>query len=168
MTRRYVVFIDENGSCYITTEFNGDQEEFLKYRSMDSCDKNWNEILSEFDNVKTIDEFKKANEVAQSYYHSFLGKQEPLPIEKVKFVGDVQNDEVYIIKNGKSHILVQAEYQIGNNVKWIEYNKDTPIDKKGIINDIILNEQMTKFLYQVDTTPFWLRQEYISIDEEAE
>ena len=46
MTRRRVYFYDQNqNKLYSTPEFNGDKEEFAKFRKAeDSCDKNFNEI----------------------------------------------------------------------------------------------------------------------------
>jgi hypothetical protein len=74
MTRRYIVFYDEeSGYYYSTPEFNGDKSEMEAFSSRDSCDKDWPEIVLEFKEVDTLQKFKAASEKAQGYYHSFIG-----------------------------------------------------------------------------------------------
>jgi hypothetical protein len=74
MTRRYLVFYDEETGCYYSTpEFNGDKSEMEAFGSRDSCDKDWPDIVREFEGVATLEEFRAASDKAQSYYHSFLG-----------------------------------------------------------------------------------------------
>jgi hypothetical protein len=74
MTRRYLVFYDEEtGYYYSTPEFNGDKSEMAAFGSQDSCDKDWPEIVLEFEGVKSLKDFEAASEKAQGYYHSFLG-----------------------------------------------------------------------------------------------
>jgi hypothetical protein len=87
MTRRYIVFYDdESGYYYSTPEFNGDKSEMETFGSQDSCDKDWTEIVFEFEGVDNLNKFKTASEKAQSYYHSFLGDTTPLPITNTGFV----------------------------------------------------------------------------------
>jgi hypothetical protein len=90
MTRRIVAFTDpETRITWKTPEFNGDRAEFaLKdgVCGLDHCDKDWNEIFTEFDGVTTLDQFKAASEKAQSYYHSCLGS-EVHPIEEYTVAG---------------------------------------------------------------------------------
>lgn len=104
MTRREIYFFDkESNKLYVTPEFNGDKEEFALFRKHgDSCDKNWNEIIKEFENIKTLEDFKVASDKAQSYYHSFLGGN-ILPIKESEFIKN--NDEVYMI-NSDSYIYL--------------------------------------------------------------
>jgi hypothetical protein len=86
MTRRYFVFYDdETGYYYSTSEFNGDKSEMAAFHSWDSCDKDWPDIVSEFDGVKSLKDFKAASERAQGYYHSFLGDY-TLPVTYTGFV----------------------------------------------------------------------------------
>lgn len=109
MTRRRVYFYDQKqNKLYSTPEFNGDKEEFVEFRKAeDSCDKNFNEILREFEGVKTFEEFKKASNKAQSYYHSFLGDT-VLPIEEKENIE--YNDEIYMIdKEGKTYLYNPRE-----------------------------------------------------------
>ena len=75
MTRRFVVFVRQDGRRYITPEFNGDQSEFeLRGACTDSCDRNWTDLLHEcFGKVHSYSDFVKANVEARSHYHSFLG-----------------------------------------------------------------------------------------------
>ncbi|MDR1902370.1 MAG: hypothetical protein LBQ88_08845 [Treponema sp.] len=74
MIRRYIIFYDgESGYYYSTPEFNGDKSEMEAFSSQDSCDKDWPEIVLEFERVDTLQKFKAAGEKAQGYYHSFLG-----------------------------------------------------------------------------------------------
>lgn len=104
MTRREIYFYDKNSlKLYVTPEFNGDKEEFDLFKKHgDSCDKNWDEIIKEFENVKTLDEFKIASNKAQSYYHSFLGDS-ILPIKEAEKV--TYNNEIYMI-NSNSEIYL--------------------------------------------------------------
>jgi hypothetical protein len=84
MTRRKVLFRDvKEGVCWVTPEFNGDKTELRDIKSKDSCDKDWLEIYEEFRNVKTLEEFEKANAKAQTFYHSFLMGAANQPIENI-------------------------------------------------------------------------------------
>lgn len=86
MTRRRIVFLDKiTGKTYITSEFNGDKEEFLSCRAGDTCNMNWEDIINTyFSNIHTLEEFKIAHEKAQEEYISNLtGKSEILPLEEV-------------------------------------------------------------------------------------
>jgi hypothetical protein len=86
MTRRYIIFYDEeSGSYYSTPEFNGDKSEMLGFGSQDSCDKDWPEIVQEFQGVDTLEKFKAASEKAQGYYHSSFGDYS-FPITYTGFV----------------------------------------------------------------------------------
>ena len=98
MTRRKIYFYDNNEKkLYSTPEFNGDKEEFIKFNKRgDSCDKNFDEILNEFIGIKSKEEFEKASNKAQSYYHSFLG-DEILPINEV--TTNESEDEIFMINN---------------------------------------------------------------------
>jgi hypothetical protein len=74
MTRRYLVFYDnESGFYYSTPEFNGDKSEMVAFGSRDSCDKDWPDIVIDFQGVDTLEKFRAASDKAQGYYHSFLG-----------------------------------------------------------------------------------------------
>ena len=63
MTRRKVYYFDtQTKKLYSTPEFNGDKSEFnLFSKRGDSCDKDFNEILKEFENIKNLEEFKNAS-----------------------------------------------------------------------------------------------------------
>jgi hypothetical protein len=88
MTRRYIVFYDEeSGYYYSTPEFNGDKSETEAFGSQDSCDKDWPDIVLDFKGVKSLNEFKAASERAQGYYHSFLGDY-TFPVTYTGFVHD--------------------------------------------------------------------------------
>jgi hypothetical protein len=74
MTRRYLVFYDEEtGYYYSTPEFNGDKSEMEAFSSQDSCDKDWPDIVREFEDVDSLKKFEDASIKSQGYYHSFLG-----------------------------------------------------------------------------------------------
>jgi hypothetical protein len=86
MTRRYLVFYDEKTGCfYSTPEFNGDKSETDAFSSQDSCDKDWPDIVREFDGVDTLEGFKAASVKARSYYHTFPGDY-TLPVTYTGFV----------------------------------------------------------------------------------
>jgi hypothetical protein len=83
MTRRNIIFYDDiSHSFYSTPEFNGDKTEMENIRSNDSCDKDWADIIKEFENVKTLIDFKIANNNAQKFYHSSI-KDQILPIIRI-------------------------------------------------------------------------------------
>ena len=97
MTRRKVYFYDsKTKKLYSTPEFNGDKNEFAFFSKRgDSCDKNFDEILKEFNGVKILKEFENASNKAQNYYHSGFVKKSLLPIEEVKEI--TYNDEIYVV-----------------------------------------------------------------------
>lgn len=87
MTRRRIVFIDkETNTIYITNEFNGDKEDFRNFQAGDTCNMSWQDILDTyFSDIKTLEDFKIANEKAQKEYISNItGKSTVLPIEVVE------------------------------------------------------------------------------------
>lgn len=110
MTRRKVYYFDtKTKKLYSTPEFNGDKSEFnLFSKRGDSCDKDFNEILKEFENIKTLEEFKSASDKAQSYYHSGFVGTEVLPIEEVSEI--TYNDEIYMLDgNGNPYLYNPSE-----------------------------------------------------------
>lgn len=110
MTRRKVYFFDtKTKKLYSTPEFNGDKSEFnLFSKRGDSCDKDFDEILKEFENIKTLEEFESASDKAQSYYHSGFVGTVTLPIEEVSEI--TYNDEIYMLdSNGKSYLYNPSE-----------------------------------------------------------
>lgn len=114
MTRRKIYFFDiKTKSLYSTPEFNGDKSEFAYFSKRgDSCDKNFNEILKEFANIKTLEEFKNASDKAQSYYHSGFVEETILPIEEVSEV--TYNDEIYMLdREGNPYLYNPQELTRG-------------------------------------------------------
>lgn len=113
MTRRKIYFYDKTTSnLYMTPEFNGDKEEFVRFRKRgDSCDKNWNEILEKFEGVETLKDFKNISTQAQSYYHSCLG-DEVIPIEIAKEIK--YSDEIYMI-NEKGEVYLYNPTKLDRN-----------------------------------------------------
>ena len=110
MTRRKVYYFDkQTEKLYSTPEFNGDKNEFnLFSKRGDSCDKDFEEIIKEFDNIKNLEEFKNASNKAQSYYHSGFVGTEILPIEEVSEI--TYNDEIYMLdRNGKPYLYNPPE-----------------------------------------------------------
>lgn len=110
MTRRTFIFVDDKEKkLYVSPEFNGDQEEF-EYRKrqlgiLDSCDLPSEDLYKMF-NVGKLEQFKKACEEAQSYFHSFLDAQDkPKGLTSVReiTVSDLQqlySDEFIFILKG--------------------------------------------------------------------
>lgn len=152
MTRRRVYFYDnKQNKLYSTPEFNGDKEEFVKFRKAeDSCDKNFNEILQKFEGVKTLKEFEMASNKSQSYYHSFLGDT-ILPIEEKENVE--YNDEIYMInKEGKIYLYnpeeLNREYliNVANKGKFIY--KDLTMKCENIFSKVLESQ-----LYFLDIYP---------------
>lgn len=115
MIRRKIYFFDSiTKRLYSTPEFNGDKNEFDFFRKRgDSCDKNFDEILKEFDGVKSLEEFKKASDKAQSYYHSGFTEDSILPIEEITKI--TYNDEIYVIdKEGNPYLYNLQELKREN------------------------------------------------------
>ena len=113
MTRRRVIFTDSDGSYYTSPEFSGDKEEFENKdkalgKSFDGCNMNWSEIISAyFNNVKTVADFKSANEKAQKEYISFLG-DEILPIRKITWdeaLAIAKTCQVYLISTKFNKVI---------------------------------------------------------------
>ena len=78
MTRRRVIFTDrESGLRYATPEFNGDKRDFERFigENGDSCTATWEEITELFRPVRTLEEFRAANEAAQQCYISSFGTE---------------------------------------------------------------------------------------------
>lgn len=110
MTRRKVYYFDtQTKKLYSTPEFNGDKSEFnLFSKRGDSCDKDFNEILKEFENIKNLEEFKNASNKAQRYYHSRFVGTETIPIEEVSKI--TYNDEIYMLDiNGNPYLYNPSE-----------------------------------------------------------
>lgn len=152
MTRRRIYFYDhEQNKLYSTPEFNGDKEEFVKFRKAeDSCDKNFNEILQEFEGVKTLKEFEMASNKSQSYYHSFLGDT-ILPIEEKENVE--YNDEIYMVnKDGKIYLYnpeeLNREYLINVANKGEFIYKDLTMKCEKIFSKVLESH-----LYFLDIYP---------------
>lgn len=103
MNRRRIVFTDkETNTMYITSEFNGDKEEFWNFRMGDTCNMYWQDILDTyFSNIKTLEDFKIANEKAQKEYISNItGTSTVLPIEKVDNINrykKIYKNELYFV-----------------------------------------------------------------------
>lgn len=77
MTRRTIIFTNDNGERYATPEFNGDKSEFIMFHdNYEACNADWPEIFAEFDSVKTLADFRAASERAQLHYRSFINKTE--------------------------------------------------------------------------------------------
>lgn len=124
MTRRKIYFFDsKTKKLYATPEFNGDKNEFEFFRKRgDSCDKNFDEILKEFNNIRRLEEFANASNKAQSYYHSGFGKDSILPIEETSRI--TYNDEIYIIDNeGKPYLYNQEELKRENILNMCNIGK---------------------------------------------
>lgn len=103
MTRRRIVFLDKSTEkFYITEEFNGDKEEFWKFRAGDICNMYWQDILDTyFSNIKTLEDFRVANEKAQKEYISNItGKSTVLPIKEISnidYYKEIYGDNLYFI-----------------------------------------------------------------------
>ena len=118
MTRRRIIFTDTEGRMYATEEYNGDKHDF-EWRGMYGyCDKNWDDIIKDFEGVKTIEDFVKADLKAQQYYHNpeFVfcnGVQkvdfEYLPIERIYNIEDISADKIYLVENGNVTLLEVEE-----------------------------------------------------------
>jgi len=103
MTRRRIIFVDKTtGKTYITSEFNGDKEEFWNCRAGDTCNMYWKDIINNyFSNIKTLEEFKIAHEKAQKEYISNItGKSAILPIEEItdiNYYKGIYGENLYFI-----------------------------------------------------------------------
>nr|WP_024835450.1 hypothetical protein [Clostridium sp. 12(A)] len=102
MTRRNIIFKDKNtGKLYVSPEFNGDKREIENRGfNLDSYYKNWDEILNDFIGIMTLYDFKMISRKVQRYGSSFLGEVEILPVTQIHDIGQIENDEVYLLYNG--------------------------------------------------------------------
>lgn len=109
MTRRRLYYFDKlSKKLYCTPEFNGDKKEFdLFSKRGDYCDKNFDEILKEFEGIKSLQEFENASNKAQSYYHSGLVGINILPIDEVEEI--TYNEEIYMLDNQGNPYLYNPE-----------------------------------------------------------
>jgi len=99
MTRRRVIFTDrESGHRYATPEFNGDKQDFERFigENGDSCTATWEEITELFRPVRTLEEFRAANEAAPRCYISSFGT-EILPVEQLSDDAGVTADELLFL-----------------------------------------------------------------------
>ena len=119
MTRRRIIFKDCKNRMYITAEYNGDKSELEERSAKDCCDKNWDEILQDFEDVRTVEDFVTADLNAQQHYHNsdiILGRGdvvkfdfEYFPIEKFFAFDNISADEIYLIENGKIQQLKEQD-----------------------------------------------------------
>ena len=103
MTRRRIIFLDkQTGKIYISCEFNGDKEEFWNFRSGDTCNMYWDDIIKTyFSNIQSLSDFKIANEKAQkAYISNITGKSEILPVHEVDNINHykkIYRDNLYFV-----------------------------------------------------------------------
>ena len=98
--RRIVVFSDpQTNTPYRSPAFKGDRMELAMSR-LESCDKDWPDILTLFDNVTTLKGFVFAVERALSNYQS-VGAIKPTEDEvrvvPVKFLNDSLANEIFFV-----------------------------------------------------------------------
>lgn len=101
MIRRRVIFTDSvSGLTYVTPEFNGDKQEFEQFigENGDKCTATWAEIAEVFRPVRTLEEFKAANEAAQRCYMSAVApKAKPLPARQLPDIAGLNADEIMFL-----------------------------------------------------------------------
>jgi len=109
----------------MTPEYNGDKSEFAALGgSSDTCDKDWDEIMQCFQGVTTLLQFKKANEVAQTAYHSFLGNT-MLPIERLSSLVEHCDEKIYLNHEAMItyfYLLYQLDWAKSRNYNIADYD----------------------------------------------
>lgn len=171
MTRRAVVFMDQDGTRYITEEFNGDKVEFETFfpDSCDKCTRDWREIAQLFNACACLDDFVNANKEAWGYYVSGLSGQcfEPIrrldPGEMIPIEGEVMfviHPACRIPAQGELDRLVarQIEYirQVGG-ILTIKEADDT-------YNDF--NRQIIAAFYRVHGAAYLCKARYYDFQRE--
>lgn len=109
MTRRILLYRDEQGILWHTPEFNGDRREFQAFGSRDSCDADWPETLKLFEGTASLQDLHKASRAASKLYHSQFGKEHALPVEVLGARDSLNQDEVYLIADGIPTLLRENE-----------------------------------------------------------
>ncbi|AWH83429.1 hypothetical protein [Clostridioides difficile] len=95
MTRRILVY-KENDRYYVSQEFNGDKVEMQKLRESENVPlkSNWEEIITLFDGVKNLNDFKECVKIAEvkfTYDNEDLFEMNEIP----------RCEEVWMIINNK-------------------------------------------------------------------
>lgn len=67
MTRRILVFND-NSKYYVSQEFNGDKEEFIRFHGHSFVPVNWEDVVPLFNDVETLPQFRKVIKTAEGMY----------------------------------------------------------------------------------------------------
>lgn len=106
MIRRKVIFKDTlTGKLFVSPELNGCKEEYKERKlCSDGCIKSWNEMLEDFESVKTLQEFEEVSEKVQNYYFTPFGV-EILPIKEITSIQEVKSDYIYLVEDGHVKIL---------------------------------------------------------------
>ena len=94
MTSRIVIFKSQH-AWFSTQIFLGDHSELSHARKDCSCEVNWPVILRKFQEVKTLEEFRKVNDWAQSQYHFAAGRK-PAVIQMVKTILSKPDETVFV------------------------------------------------------------------------
>lgn len=112
MTRRQIYFYNKNNNTYyVSEEFNGDKREMELFGMADFCDKTWQEILEELNNVRSLSDFLQAVSRITGYYHSSVAGD--LPGTRFHVCHSEaelsEKDETYVIYSDKSGVFLDKK-----------------------------------------------------------
>ena len=92
MTRRICAYV-HNGKYYLSQEFNGDREEGIQFLGGSLVEGNWEDLISIFDGVDSLETFEAAViELEKAFHYG----QEPLEVEDAIPCCE----ELWLVKNG--------------------------------------------------------------------
>jgi len=103
MTRRYIVYKGQQGGTtvyWVSQEFNGDRAEALRFNPDTTISVNWNEVVSSFDNIRSLHDFEIAVKTAENKYtyeNIKLSKTTTMPA----------NEEVWLLVDGKLQLYAK-------------------------------------------------------------
>lgn len=123
MTRRRVIFWNNDNKAYVSDEYNGDKTELEQFGSSDFCDKTWPEILELLNGVTTLVDFMKAISRINRCYHSRLPGAELVGtrlnvshnLEELYALVDGL-DEVYSVKSGTPGVELMERSNIPSTI----------------------------------------------------
>lgn len=115
MTRRQIYFYNKNNDTYyVSEEFNGDKQEMERFGMGDFCDKTWQEILEELNEVRSLSDFLQAISRITGYYHSsVVGDLPGTRFHVCHSEAELsEKDETYVIRSDKSGAYLDLERSI--------------------------------------------------------
>ena len=115
MTRRQIIFHNrKNNTYYVSEAYNGDKREMEFWGMQDTCEKTWQEILDDLNEVHSLSEFLQAIARITGYYHSSISDALPGTRLHICHSEDelISKDETYIIYSDKAGVYLDLEHSL--------------------------------------------------------